>query len=189
MNKDGELELSRIKQIINICLLTANEPLSVEQIALAFDKQIEESLIEKIIFSLNNEYLEQGLELLRLSEGFRLRSQLEYQSYLDKVYQVKPPKYSRAVMETITIIAYRQPITRGEIESIRGVAVNSNAIQILFDREWIEVIGHKEVPGKPELLATTNKFLEDLGIASLQELPPLPKIELNELETQSMLIK
>ncbi|MCE2705642.1 MAG: SMC-Scp complex subunit ScpB [Proteobacteria bacterium] len=179
---NNNLELIRIKQVIEVCLLTANSPLSVEQIALAFEKQVEISLIEKIIFNLSQEYAEKGLELIRLSNGYRVRSKVEFQTYLNKIYQVKPPKYSQSIMETITIIAYKQPITRGEIEEIRGVTLNSSSIQTLFDREWIEVIGTKEVPGRPELLATTNKFLDDLGIISLQELPPIPTIDNAHIE-------
>lgn len=187
-NDNKEIGLEQIKQIIDVCLLTAKDPLTIKQISLAFDGQVDELLIEKIIFGLINEYSERGLELLRLGNGFRLRSRLEYQPYLDKIYQVKPPKYSRAIMETITIIAYYQPITRSEIESIRGVALNSSAIQTLLDREWIEVVGNKDVPGKPELLATTTKFLQDLGIASLKELPPLPDVDINAIESSKTLL-
>lgn len=186
---NNELNLSHIKQVIDICLLTATEPLAVEQIALAFDNQLDTQLIEKIVFNLIPEYFAHGLELLRLSNGFRLRSRIEYQSYLNKVYQVKPPKYSKAVMEIITIVAYKQPITRGEIEDIRGVTTNSNVIQSLFERQWIEIVGNKEVPGRPELLATTNNFLEDLGIASLQELLPLPNINMHSLGIEGNLLE
>ena len=177
---DTNSELKNIKQIVEVCLLTAEDPLNAEQIALAFDKQVDTILIEKIILALAQEYVEKGMELLRLSNGYRLRSRLEFQPYLNKIYQVKPPKYSRAIMETLTIIAYRQPITRGEIEEIRGVALNNNAMQILLERGWIEVIGTKEIPGRPELLATTEKFLDELGIISLQELPALPHVDMNE---------
>lgn len=174
---DDALELTNIKQIIDVTLMTATDTLSINQISLAFDKKIENSLIEKIIISLSQEYVERGLELLRLSDGYRVRSRIEFQPYLNKIYQVKPARYSRAIMETITIITYRQPITRSEIEEIRGVTLGSTVIQTLMDRGWIEVIGTKEVPGRPELLATTKKFLDELGIISLQELPPLPNVD------------
>jgi segregation and condensation protein B len=189
MNTNNLFELPHIKQVIDVCLLTAITPLTIEQIALAFDNQIELSLIEKIILQLQTEYYEHGLELLRLNNGYRLRSRIEYQQYLNKIYKLKPPKYSRAIMETITIIAYRQPVTRSEIEDIRGVTLNSSILQTLIEREWIESIGYKEIPGKPELLATTNKFLEDLGISSLKELPTIPNITVNGIAHKNDLIQ
>ncbi len=184
-NINDSLELTNIKQIIDVTLMTATDSLSVNQIALAFDKQIDNNLIEKIILNLAQEYTERGLELLRLNNGYRVRSRIEFQPYLNKIYQVKPPRYSRAVLETVTIIAYRQPITRSEIEEIRGVTVNGNVIQTLIERGWIEVIGNKEAPGRPELLATTNKFLDELAISSLQELPPLPNVDKNTIEVKN----
>lgn len=168
---------SHIKQVIEACLLTANDIIDLEQISSIFDKQISDEVLIEIINEIKNDYNERGIELIRIASGYRFRSKPEFQSYLNKLYQTKPARYSRAVMETLAIIAYRQPVTRGEIENIRGVAINSNIIQTLFDRGWIEVVGHKQLPGKPELLATTNKFLDDLGLQALEELPPLPNIE------------
>lgn len=168
---------SHIKQVIEACLLTANDIIDLEQISSIFDKQISDEVLLEIIEEIKNDYNQRGIELIRIASGYRFRSKPEFQSYLNKLYQTKPARYSRAVMETLAIIAYRQPVTRGEIENIRGVAINSNIIQTLFDRGWIEVVGHKQLPGKPELLATTNKFLDDLGLQALEELPPLPNIE------------
>lgn len=170
-------ELTHIKKVIEACLLTANDIIDLEQISCIFDKQISNDKLASIIQEIADDYADRGIELLKLASGYRFRSRTEFQGYLNKLYQTKPARYSRAVMETLSIIAYRQPVTRGEIEDIRGVAINSNIIQTLFDRGWIEVIGHKQLPGKPELLATTNKFLDDLGLQSLEELPPLPNIE------------
>jgi len=182
------LDFARIRQVVDVCLCTATEPLSAEQLALAFDNNVAIDTIKQAITELETEYSQRGLELVCLANGYRLRSKLEYQEYLNKIYSVKPAKYSRAVMETIAIIAYRQPITRHEIEDIRGVTLSSNIIQTLIEREWIESVGHKEVPGRPELLATTNKFLEDLGLSALNELPELPNISVNDIDEPQHLI-
>ncbi len=170
-------QLNHIKKVVEACLLTANDIIDHEQLTQVFDNQISSDTISLVIEEIKADYNERGIELLKVASGYRFRSRPEYQSYLNKLYQTKPARYSRAVMETLAIIAYRQPVTRGEIENIRGVAINSNIIQTLFDRGWIEVVGHKQLPGKPELLATTAKFLDDLAIQSLEELPPLPNIE------------
>lgn len=170
-------QLNHIKKVVEACLLTANDIIDQEQLANVFDHQISNDTLALIIDEIAGDYAESGIELIKVASGYRFRSRPEYQSYLNKLYQTKPARYSRAVMETLAIIAYRQPVTRGEIENIRGVAINSNIIQTLFDRGWIEVVGHKQLPGKPELLATTAKFLDDLGIRSLEALPPLPNIE------------
>lgn len=169
-------QFSHLKKVVEACLLTANDIVDLEQLATVFDNQISNSSLEKILAEIADDYAERGIELLKIASGYRFRSKPEYQSYLNKLYQTKPARYSRAVMETLAIIAYRQPVTRGEIENIRGVTINSTIIQTLFDRGWIEVVGHKQIPGKPELLATTSKFLDDLAIRSLEELPPLPNI-------------
>lgn len=169
-------QFSHLKKVVEACLLTANDIIDLEQLAAVFDHQLSNSSLEKILAEIADDYADRGIELLKIASGYRFRSKPEYQSYLNKLYQTKPARYSRAVMETLAIIAYRQPVTRGEIENIRGVTINSTIIQTLFDRGWIEVVGHKQIPGKPELLATTSKFLDDLAIQSLEELPPLPNI-------------
>lgn len=168
--------LSHIKKVIEACLLTATDVIGVDQLLDVFDNQISEDTVKLIVEELASEYTDSGIELITVASGYRFRSRPEFQSYLNKLYNTKPARYSRAVMETLAIIAYRQPVTRGEIENLRGVAINSNIVQLLFDRNWIEVVGHKQLPGKPELLATTNQFLDDMGIQSLEELPPLPNI-------------
>lgn len=171
------MSLQHIKKVIEACLLTANEIIDLRQLTAVFDEQIPPATIELIITEIQNDYADKGIELIKVASGYRFRSRPEFQNYLNKLYQTRPARYSRAVMETLAIIAYRQPVTRGEIENLRGVAVNSNIIQTLLERGWIEVVGHKQLPGKPELLATTARFLDDLGISTLEELPPLPNIE------------
>lgn len=177
-------QLSHIKKVIEACLLSASDIIDHEQLAAVFDHQISHDRIRLIIDEISADYNERGIELLKVASGYRFRSKPEYQSYLNKLYATKPARYSRAVMETLAIIAYRQPVTRGEIESLRGVAVNSLIIQTLFERGWIEVIGHKQLPGRPELLATTHKFLDDLGIQNLDELPPLPNLQESLINNQ-----
>ena len=124
-----------------------------------------------------------GLELVNVSNGWRFQSRPEMKPYLEKLRQEKPPRYSRATMETLAIIAYNQPVTRGDIERIRGVTVNSQAIRLLEERGWIEAIGHREVPGRPALLATTSQFLSDLGLASLEQLPPLQVLQEMDMDS------
>lgn len=181
--------LSHIKKVIEACLLTATDVIAIDQLLDVFDNQISEDTVRLIIEELASEYTDSGIELITLASGYRFRSRPEFQSYLNKLYNTKPARYSRAVMETLAIIAYRQPVTRGEIENLRGVAINSNIVQLLFDRNWIEVVGHKQLPGKPELLATTNQFLDDMGIQSLEELPPLPNINETFLNHEQDLIE
>ena len=177
-------QLSHIKNVIEACLLSASDIIDHEQLAAVFDHQISHERIGLIIDEISADYDQRGIELLKVASGYRFRSKPEYQSYLNKLYATKPARYSRAVMETLAIIAYRQPVTRGEIENLRGVAVNSLIIQTLFERGWIEVIGHKQLPGRPELLATTHKFLDDLGVQALDELPPLPNLQESLMRNQ-----
>ena len=177
-------QLSHIKNVIEACLLSASDIIDHEQLAAVFDHQISHERIRLIIDEISADYNQRGIELLKVASGYRFRSKPEYQSYLNKLYATKPARYSRAVMETLAIIAYRQPVTRGEIENLRGVAVNSLIIQTLFERGWIEVIGHKQLPGRPELLATTHKFLDDLGVQALDELPPQPNLQESLIRNQ-----
>ncbi|BCL75211.1 hypothetical protein JHS3_09470 [Jeongeupia sp. HS-3] len=132
--------------------------------------------IELLLTALQQDWADKGVELVRLASGWRFRARPAMQPYLDRLSLEKPPRYSRAVMETLAIIAYRQPVTRGEIEDVRGVAVSSAIILTLKERGWVDVVGHKEVPGRPELLATNKQFLDDLGLASLAGLPPLTEL-------------
>ena len=126
---------------------------------------------------LRSDWAGRGVELVQISSGWRFQTRPEFQTYLDRLKNEKPPKYSRAVMETLAMIAYRQPVTRGDIEDIRGVAVSPNVIKTLEGRGWIDVVGHRDSPGRPALYATTRKFLNDLGLRSIAELPPLAEIE------------
>ena len=167
----SNLQLDYVTKVIEACLLTANVAITLPQLVDLFDNQISESEIKKIIINLIEKYTESGIELISTNNGYRFRSCPQFQHYINKLNQIKPPKYSRSIMETLAIIAYKQPVTRGEIEEIRGVTVNSNIIQTLTDRGWIEIIGYKQIPVKPELLATTKKLLEDLGIESIENLP------------------
>ena len=167
----SSLQLDHVSKVIEACLLTANTPITSIQLVELFDNQINESEIKKIITTLTEKYTNSAIELITTTNGYRFRSQHQFQHYINKLNQLKPPKYSRGILETLAIIAYKQPVTRGDIEEIRGVSVNSNIIHTLTERGWIEIIGHKQIPGKPELLATTTKFLEDLGIESIQNLP------------------
>lgn len=137
---------------------------------------IDADVIRQMLAELQEEWAGRGVELVKLTNGWRFQSRAEMKLFLDRLNPEKPPKYTRATLETLAIIAYRQPVTRGDIEDIRGVAVNSQTIKMLEDRGWVDVIGHRDVPGRPALLATTKQFLDDLGLSSLEELPPLQAV-------------
>lgn len=166
-------DLNYLKIVLETALLTATEPLSVAQLKKLFAEDIKAALINDILDDIQGDWRGRGVELVRLSSGWRFRARAEFTPYLSRLNPEKPPRYSRAVMETLAIIAYKQPVTRGDIEAIRGVSVSSSVMQTLSERGWIEVIGHKDVPGRPGLYATTRKFLDDLGFVSLKDLPPL----------------
>ena len=161
------------KRVIETALLCAQEPLTVTDITRLFAEDVVGAEIEDILLDLQQEWHDKGMELVHIATGWRFQSRLSMREYLDRLTPEKPPKYSRAVMETLAIIAYRQPVTRGEIEEIRGVAVSSNVMKQLEDRGWVEVIGHKETIGRPGLYATTKQFLDDLSLTNLQSLPIL----------------
>ena len=161
------------KRVIETALLCAQEPLTVTDITRLFAEDVVGAEIEDILLDLQQEWHDKGMELVHIATGWRFQSRLSMREYLDRLTPEKPPKYSRAVMETLAIIAYRQPVTRGEIEEIRGVAVSSNVMKQLEDRGWVEVIGHKETIGRPGLYATTKQFLDDLSLTNLQNLPIL----------------
>jgi segregation and condensation protein B len=144
--------------------------------AVDLDVTIDADAIKLMLAELQEEWSGRGVELVKLTNGWRFQSRAEMKTYLDRLNPEKPPKYTRATLETLAIIAYRQPVTRGDIEDIRGVAVNSQTIKMLEDRGWVDVIGHRDVPGRPALLATTRQFLDDLGLSSLEELPPLQAV-------------
>ncbi len=167
------IDLAEIKKILETALLTAGEPLGISELRRLFDEDLGADLVRKLLEELRQDWAGRGVELTCVASGWRFRSRPEYQRYLDRLNPQKPPKYSRAVMETLAIIAYRQPVTRGDIEDIRGVSVSPQVIKTLEARGWIEVVGHRDVPGRPALFATTKAFLDDLDLRSLDELPPL----------------
>ena len=161
------------KRVIETALLCAQEPLTVADLTRLFAEDIAPGEIDDALLELQKAWEDKGMELVHIATGWRFQSRLAMREYLDRLTPEKPPKYSRAVMETLAIIAYRQPVTRGEIEEIRGVAVSSNVMKQVEDRGWVEVIGHKETIGRPGLYATTKQFLDDLSLTNLQSLPML----------------
>ncbi len=174
---DGDaatLDIDLIKRVLETALLTSAEPLTLSEMKRMFPRgETGNELMRKLLDEIRVSWEGRGVELVNVASGWRFRSRPELQRYLDKLNPMKAPKYSRAVMETLAIIAYRQPVTRGDIEDIRGVVVSSNIIKSLEARGWIDVIGHREVPGRPAIYATTKQFLDDLSLRSLEELPPL----------------
>jgi len=172
----AQIDAVQLKKILEVALLTASEPLSLAELKKLSDAPVENHSIEKMLEQLVQEYTGSGVELNRVANGWRFRACPEMQPYLDRLNPQKPPRYSRAVMETLAIIAYRQPVTRGDIEEIRGVAVSSQILKTLESRGWVDVVGTRDTPGKPELFATTKQLLDDLNLRSLQELPPLEEI-------------
>ncbi len=168
------LDIELIKRVLETALLTSPEPLSLNEMKRMFARgELNNELVRKLLDEIRVSWEGRGVELVNVASGWRFRSKPELQRYLDKLNPMKAPKYSRAVMETLAIIAYRQPVTRGDIEDIRGVVVSSNIIKSLEARGWIDVIGHREVPGRPAIYATTKQFLDDLSLRSLEELPLL----------------
>ena len=161
------------KRVIETALLCAQEPLTVADLTRLFVDDVTSNDIDEMLQVIQHEWNDKGMELVHIATGWRFQSRLSMREYLDRLTPEKPPRYSRAVMETLAIIAYRQPVTRGEIEEIRGVAVSSNVMKQLEDRGWVEVIGHKETVGRPGLYATTKQFLDDLSLTNLQSLPML----------------
>ncbi|MGJ7914902.1 SMC-Scp complex subunit ScpB [Massilia sp. LXY-6] len=174
------------KKVLETALLCAREPMTIHGMKKLFadvdanGRQIGVGVgadtIKILLEELRQDWRDRGIEIVSLASGWRFQSRPEMKPYLDRVAPDKPPKYSRATLETLAIIAYRQPVTRGDIEEIRGVAVNSQTVKMLEDRGWIDVVGHREVPGRPALLGTTRQFLDDLGLASLSQLPPLQQV-------------
>lgn len=166
-------DLGEFKAILETALLTSQEPLTVSDLCKLFDGELSADTVRHLLEVLRTEWRGRGVELVAVASGWRFQVRLEFQRYLDRLTPQKPPKYSRAVLETLAIIAYRQPATRGDIESIRGVSVSTAILKTLESRGWVDVVGHREVPGRPALFATTRKFLDDLALRSLEELPPL----------------
>ena len=167
------MNTSEAKVIIEAALLTAEQPLSVGDLRRLLNDELNADTVRMLLDQLRSDWQGRGLELVAVSTGWRFQSAAAMRHYLDRLNPERPPKYSRAVLETLAIIAYRQPVTRGDIEDVRGVTVSSSVIKTLEERGWIEVVGHREVPGRPALFSTTAEFLDDLGLRSLSELPSL----------------
>ena len=167
----------QLKLVLETALLCASEPMTINDLRRLFVEEVPAEDIKNVLTEIQADWSEKGMELLELATGWRFQSRLSMREFLDRLTPEKPPRYSRAVMETLAIIAYRQPVTRGEIEEIRGVTVSSNVVKQLEDRGWIEVVGHKETVGRPGLYATTRDFLDDLSLTSLQDLPILESAE------------
>jgi segregation and condensation protein B len=175
------------KRVLEAALLCADQPLQMRDLRTLFDEVVEEPRLRDLLEEIRSEWAERGLQLTEVASGWRFQSHPDLARYLEKLHPEKPPRYSRAVLETLAIIAYRQPVTRGDIEEIRGVTVHSQLLRQLEDRGWVETVGHRESVGRPALLATTRQFLDDLGLASLKELPALTAPG-NEGETLGQLL-
>jgi segregation and condensation protein B len=171
------MNTAQAKRVLETALLTAGQPLSLRDLRVLFDDALGADTLRLMLQDLELEWAGKGLELTRVASGWRFQSRPELRVYLDRLHPEKPPKYTRAVLETLAIIAYRQPVTRGDMEDIRGVAIGSQIIKQLEDRGWVEVIGHRETVGRPSLFATTRQFLDDLGLASLDQLPLLSQVD------------
>ena len=174
-------DIAEIKRILEAALLVAGEPVAPPQLARLFEPALDADLVRGLLDELRDDWTGRKVELVQVASGWRFQGRAEVQPYLDRLTPEKPPRYSRAVMETLAIIAYQQPVTRGDIEAIRGVAVSTNVVKTLEDRQWVEVVGHRETPGRPALYATTKTFLDDLGLRSLSELPPLAELDPSHL--------
>ena len=169
-------DMHQFVRILETALLTSAEPLPLSELKKLSDPPLENHQLETLLAELSQSWQDRGVELRRVASGWQFRTRMDMQIHLDKLKPQKPPRYSRAVLETLAIIAYHQPVTRGDIEEIRGVAVSAHILKTLETRGWIEVVGTRDAPGKPELLATTKQLLDDLNLRALQELPPLAEI-------------
>ena len=161
------------KRVLETALICSPQPLQLRELEVLFDGSIGADSIKSMLVDLQNEWRQRGVELVRTASGWRMQSRPEMRAYLDRLHPEKPPRYTRATLETLAVVAYRQPVTRGDMEDIRGVTINSMILRQLEDRGWIEVIGHRESAGRPALFATTRQFLDDLGLESLEQLPAL----------------
>jgi segregation and condensation protein B len=176
---DAEMDLARLDNIIEALLLASEQPLSLDalQRLVAEEVRLERKPIRAALARLHDRYTDSAMELREVASGFRLQVRSDYALWIHRLWQDKPPRLSRALLETLAIICYRQPVTRGEIEDIRGVAVSSNILRTLLERGWVREVGVKEVPGRPSLFGTTSQLLDDLGLASMDQLPSLPEIK------------
>ncbi len=182
-----KLSQSLLKNIIESAIFASPSPLSIDEILSLFadEEKPSRQQIQTLIKDLQNDYATRPLEVVEIASGYRFQVRAKFSPWISKMWQDKPPKLSRAMLETLAIIAYRQPVTRAEIEAIRGVVVSTQIIKALFDRDWIAVVGHREVPGRPALLATTRDFLDAFNLKSLAELPPLAALrDLDTIEAE-----
>lgn len=177
--------IGQLKRVLEAALLTSTEPLSLDMLSRLFDDRMERATLRMLLDELKSDWNGRTLELTQVASGWRFQAREEFWPYLARLNPERQQRYSRAVLETLAIIAYRQPVTRGDIEEIRGVTVNPNTIRTLQERGWIEVVGHRDVPGRPALLATTRAFLDDLNLRSLAELPPLEQFSQQEIPLDS----
>jgi len=182
--------MENLPSIIEALLFSSSRPLSEKEILSVFDQRSppSSSEIKEALKLIEEKYLNNSIELVKVASGYRLRIRQEYSSWVAKLWEAKPQKYSRALLETLALIAYKQPITRGEIEEVRGVSVSSQIIRTLLDRSWIKVVGHRDVPGRPALFSTTKDFLDDLNLSKLSDLPDLPEIQNIPEEAQISLL-
>lgn len=169
------MNTAQAKRVLETALICSQQPLQLRDMRALFDEAVGTETLKQMLGDLRLDWAQRGVELVQVASGWRFQSRPEMREFLDRLHPEKPPRYTRATLETLAIIAYRQPVTRGDMEDIRGVTINSQIIKQLEDRSWIEVIGHREAPGRPALFATTRQFLDDLGLASLDELPLLDK--------------
>jgi segregation and condensation protein B len=170
------LNTNEVKTILETALLASQAPLTIADLRRMFDDEISAETVRHLLDELREDWKDKGAELVNVASGWRFQTRPAFQRHIDRIAPEKAPRYSRAVLETLAIIAYRQPVTRGDIEDIRGVTVSTHIVKSLEARGWIDVVGHREVPGRPALYATTKAFLDDLGLRTLQELPPLEEI-------------
>jgi segregation and condensation protein B len=177
--------INEMKAIIEAALLTAGQPLSLEDLLKLFAGHMERTTLRMLLDEIKQDWSEKTLELVQVASGYRFQAKQDYSEFIARMSPERQPKYSRAVMETLAIIAYRQPVTRGDIEQIRGVAVNPNVMRQLQERDWIDIVGQREVPGRPSLYATTKHFLDDLNLRSLAELPTMDDFVQSEIPLDS----
>ncbi|WP_374355894.1 SMC-Scp complex subunit ScpB [Limnohabitans sp.] len=168
---------AQAKRVLEAALLCTAQPLSLREMRVLFDDALGADTLRQLLGELQQEWTNRGLELVAVASGWRFQSRPDMREFLDRLHPEKPPKYTRAALETLAIIAYRQPVTRGDMEDIRGVTINSQILKQLEDRGWVEVIGHRETVGRPALYATTRQFLDDMGLASLDQLPLLSSVD------------
>ena len=178
---------NKVKMIVEGCLLAAGRPLTLDNIIAVFERseQPDRNELKQVMQAISEDCNDRGFELKQVASGYRFQVKQDLSEWVAKLWEERPPRYTRALLETLALVAYRQPITRGDIEEIRGVAVSANIIRTLLDREWIRVVGHRDVPGRPAMFATTKQFLDYFNLKSLQELPPLSEIKkLSQIEQE-----